>query len=91
MIRLPVSLAAAALIGVPIVSWTATKPVDCAPDNDGLKLAPGLCAILIADSTAKAIPALARLGGVDLETSGLKVFISRDYEPKPMRHYRSTR
>jgi len=48
-------------------------------------------AILIADSTAKAIPALARLGGVDLETSGLKVFISRDYEPKPMRHYRSTR
>ena len=50
MIRLPVSLAAVALIGAPIVYSPGSRPADCAPDNDGLKLAPGLCAVLIADS-----------------------------------------
>lgn len=58
MTRLPLSLAAVALLGLPAVTSVPSSAVasavgaaaDCAPDNAGLKLAPGLCASLVVDS-----------------------------------------
>ena len=47
------TLAIAALVFVPALSAQATKPV-CAPDNAGLTLQPGFCALLVAESIGPA-------------------------------------
>jgi hypothetical protein len=46
-------------------------------------------AVSMADSSAEGIVVLAKLGGLNLQTSGLKDFVSRTMEPRRLKKYRT--